>query len=56
MAFKNVSNQVNFPALEEEVLKFWADEKIFDKSLEQRKGSNEYVFYDGPPFATGFPH
>ena len=56
MAFKNVSNQVNFPELEAEVLKFWEENQIFNKSLEQRKGCNEYVFYDGPPFATGLPH
>jgi len=54
--FKAVSNQVNFPEMEESVLKFWQDENIFHKSLEQRKGNQEYVFYDGPPFATGMPH
>lgn len=41
---------------EEEVLKFWQDNKIFEKSLEQTKGKKEFVFYDGPPFATGLPH
>ena len=56
MAFKNISNQVNFPALEKEILEFWEKEQIFAKSLAQRKGSREYVFYDGPPFATGLPH
>ena len=39
---------------EEEVLKFWQENKIFEKSLE--KGGKEFVFYDGPPFATGLPH
>ena len=39
---------------EEEVLKFWQDNKIFEKTLE--KGGKEFVFYDGPPFATGLPH
>jgi len=39
-----------------EVLKFWASERIFERSLEQRKDAPEYVFYDGPPFATGLPH
>lgn len=56
MAFKNISNQVNFPALECEVLEFWKESGIFEKSLKQRKGGPEYVFYDGPPFATGLPH
>ncbi len=56
MAFKNVSNQVDFPALETRVLKFWQESGIFEKSLEQRRGGEEFVFYDGPPFATGLPH
>ncbi len=56
MSFKNISNQVNFPELECEVLEFWQKEKVFEQSLEQRKGAPEYVFYDGPPFATGLPH
>lgn len=56
MAFKNISNQVDFPALENEVLKFWQENRIFEKSLEQRKSGQEFVFYDGPPFATGLPH
>ena len=57
MSFPNVSNQVNFPELEEEILSFWKQNDIFTQSLEQRKGcSREFVFYDGPPFATGLPH
>jgi isoleucyl-tRNA synthetase len=46
----------SFPAREEEVLSFWQREKIFEKSLEARKNSPTYSFYDGPPFATGLPH
>ncbi len=56
MAFKTISNQVVFPELETEIQKFWQESKIFEKSLEQRKGNTEFVFYDGPPFATGLPH
>ena len=41
---------------EEEILKFWQENKIFEKSLELRRGGEEFVFYDGPPFATGLPH
>lgn len=41
---------------EEEILQFWNEHKIFEKSLEQTKGKEEFVFYDGPPFATGLPH
>lgn len=42
--------------MEESVLRFWEENDIFKKSLEQRQGCDEYVFYDGPPFATGLPH
>src|SRR3989344_9664457 len=44
------------PRSEEEILSFWKDNKIFEKSVEQRKNAKRYVFYDGPPFATGLPH
>src|SRR6056297_3020247 len=42
--------------MEENILKFWEDKDIFQKSIDQRDGNEEYVFYDGPPFATGLPH
>lgn len=41
---------------EEEILKFWSDNDIFKKSIEQKSPEAQYVFYDGPPFATGLPH
>ncbi len=41
---------------EEEILKFWKEQKIFQKSLEKEAPRGKYVFYDGPPFATGTPH
>ncbi len=41
---------------EEAVLKFWTNEKIFQKSLEKDAPKGEFVFYDGPPFASGMPH
>jgi isoleucyl-tRNA synthetase len=41
---------------EEELLKFWQDNKIFEKTLTKDSPKGEYVFYDGPPFATGLPH
>ena len=53
---KPVSNKVDFPKMEEDILKIWEDHYIFDKSIKQRPADNEYVFYDGPPFATGLPH
>ena len=45
-----------FPAMEEEVLKFWEENKIFEKSVDRIAPKGDYVFYDGPPFATGTPH
>ncbi len=49
--------QKSAAALREElILKFWEDNKIFERSLENRKDSPAYSFYDGPPFATGTPH
>lgn len=41
---------------EEEILKFWQENKIFEKSLQKEAPKGEFVFYDGPPFATGLPH
>ncbi|MGI9156527.1 MAG: isoleucine--tRNA ligase [Marmoricola sp.] len=49
-----------FPSIEEGVLAFWAEDDTFRASVDQRDpgedGSNEFVFYDGPPFANGLPH
>jgi len=45
-----------FPQMEEEVLKFWEKHKIFEKSLKKEAPRGDYIFYDGPPFATGEPH
>ncbi len=53
---KPQSTAPNFNELELKVLKFWDDNNIFEKSLEQTKNSEPFVFYDGPPFATGLPH
>ena len=41
---------------EEEVLRFWQNNRIFEKSLEKKAHRGDFVFYDGPPFATGLPH
>jgi len=54
--FKPVSSQVRFPSVEEEILAFWKDNNIFGASLDATKDNNAFVFYDGPPFATGLPH
>ncbi len=44
------------PELEKEVLEFWNENKIFEKSVEERPKDNSYIFYDGPPFISGLPH
>jgi len=54
--FKPVDQKQSFPKLEHEILEFWEKNKIFEKSLEARKGKEKYVFFDGPPFANGLPH
>ena len=54
--YKPVNPKADFPKQEEEILKFWKEDDTFKKSVSQREGSEEYVFYDGPPFATGLPH
>ena len=54
--FRPVNPRVDFPKMEEGVLHFWEEQNIFKKSIEFRPEEKEYVFYDGPPFATGLPH
>jgi isoleucyl-tRNA synthetase len=59
-----VSASVKFPEIEERILKYWDEDGTFQASIDQRPadlpggkpGSNEFVFYDGPPFANGLPH
>jgi isoleucyl-tRNA synthetase len=53
--FKEVSSKVNFPEMEEGVLRFWKENRIFEKSLEIRQNAPRYVFYEGPPTANGLP-
>ncbi|MDR2658612.1 MAG: isoleucine--tRNA ligase [Spirochaetaceae bacterium] len=55
--YKAVDQKVNFPKAEEKILEFWEKNDIFKQSIAQREaGGNDFVFYDGPPFATGLPH
>ena len=60
MTYPQVDPQPNFPAIETETLKFWQEDNTFVASVEQHPStgdaSNEFVFYDGPPFANGLPH
>ncbi len=54
--YKKVSTNLNFVEREKEVGKFWKDNDIFRKSMENRKEGETYTFYDGPPTANGKPH
>ncbi|MET8851915.1 isoleucine--tRNA ligase [Amycolatopsis sp. NPDC004625] len=55
-----VPSQPSFPELEKQVLAYWETDRTFQASIDARPagehGDNEYVFYDGPPFANGLPH
>ncbi len=55
-SFQEVDPKKKVDASEKEILSFWEREKIFQRSLKLREGSERYSFYDGPPFATGTPH
>lgn len=50
------SGTPSFPAIEQRVLAGWAADGTFQASIDQRAGAEEFVFYDGPPFANGLPH
>lgn len=52
----NPQEKVDLAKLEHEVLEFWDETKAFEKSVAMRPEDKRYVFYDGPPFATGLPH
>jgi isoleucyl-tRNA synthetase len=54
--FRPVDAKVRLPELEERILAFWHEADVFHRSLAQRAGSPEWVFYDGPPTANARPH
>ncbi|NDE58425.1 MAG: isoleucine--tRNA ligase [Acidimicrobiia bacterium] len=58
--YPSIDSQPNFPAIEASTLARWSAEKVFEASVQNRAagddGANEFVFYDGPPFANGLPH
>ena len=63
MTYPNVESQPNLPLLEQGIQAFWEADRTFEASIEQRPAGtspgltdNEFVFYDGPPFANGLPH
>ena len=51
-----VNPSPSFPAVERDILAYWAKDDTFQESLRQRANAEEFVFYDGPPFANGLPH
>ena len=53
---ESTSENFSFVQAERDILKFWQEKEIFKKSLEKTKSGKNYIFYDGPPFATGLPH
>lgn len=53
--FKQYSKSYNFTEIEKEILKFWQENNIFEKSIEERKNSKNFTFYEGPPTANGKP-
>ena len=55
MKYEELAGKPDISAIQESVLKFWKDEKVFEKSV-NKEGAPEVVFYDGPPFPTGKPH
>ena len=54
--YKPVETNLNFVDREKEVLAFWKEENIFEKSVKKNEGNPEFSFYDGPPTANGKPH
>ena len=54
--YKKVDTSLNFIEREKEVIKFWKDNGVFEKSIDKNEGGEEFSFYDGPPTANGKPH
>ena len=53
--FKDVKPSVSYPEMEEQILKLWRERNVFQRSMSEREGGPEYVFYEGPPTANGRP-
>ncbi len=56
VTFEDVPTQVEFPALEEQILQYWNNGDLYVRSVEDRGAEKPFIFYDGPPFASGLPH
>jgi len=54
--FQPVNPKQSFPEMERQIIEYWKENALFQKSIDTREGAPEFDFYDGPPFATGTPH
>ena len=54
--YPELNAKMNFPQMEKDILNFWDEHKVFEAVKDKRKNGDEFVFYDGPPFANGQPH
>lgn len=54
--YKQLDNTPNLPQMELDTLEFWQESQAFEKQVSMRPADKPYIFYDGPPFATGLPH
>ena len=54
--YKKVDTSLNFVEREKEIVEYWNEKKVFEKSMQAKEGNTEFSFYDGPPTANGKPH
>lgn len=54
--YPELNSKIDFPQMEQDIIKSWEDQKTFERSVDNRRTAEEFVFYDGPPFANGLPH
>lgn len=54
--FPSLPSPLSLPAIDREILGFWDEDRTFEASVESRPENDQFVFYDGPPFANGLPH
>ena len=53
--FKPVDSKVNFPEMENDILRFWKEKHVFERSMEQRQSKPQFTMYEGPPTLNGLP-
>ena len=53
--YKKVDTSLNFVEREKEIVEYWNEKKVFEKSMQAKEGNDEFSFYDGPPTANGKP-